>query len=294
MKFESAVITFCKYLEQQRGYSEHTVSNYRRDLKQFLDFSKDEWGDTVSSLMKKEPIRIFLYTLHDEGMKPRTIARKRASLLSLSKYLLLQNQISVNPLTTIVSPKADKPIPTFYSEKQTEELSRHIPKTPKELRDRTIVEILYGTGIRLAELHGLNVGDISQNDFTIKVLGKGNKERVVPITQFALTLIQKYLQGRPFNPDSPLIVNEKNERLSRRQIQRIVERELGTVSDAKKRSPHTLRHSYATHILDNGADIRVVKELLGHASLTSTQVYTHVTKDRLREAFRQAHPRSGE
>lgn len=295
MKFSAALKLFCKYLEQQRGYSVHTVTNYQRDLEQFLTFSKDEWGDTLSSLMKKEPIRIFLYTLHDEGMKPRTIARKRASLLSFTKYLLLQNLIAVNPLTTIVSPKADKPIPAFFTEKQTAELTEQIPKTPKELRNRTIVEILYGTGIRLAELHGLNIGDISYGDFTIKVLGKGNKERVVPITPFALKLIQKYLEGRPLqNPDPPLIINAKGERLSRRQIQRIVEQELGSVSDARKRSPHTLRHTYATHILDNGADIRVVKELLGHASLTSTQVYTHVTKDRLREAFRQAHPRSGE
>jgi len=295
MKFVRAVEQFMIYLEQIKHYSIHTVTNYRRDLNQFVTLSSEDWGESVTDLMKKEPIRTFLYTLHDEGRSSRTIARKRASLLSFSKYLITQKIITTNPLTTIGSPKLDKPVPSVYSEMQTKKLTEVIPTSEKEIRNRTIVEILYGTGIRLSELHDLSLCDIDESHQTIKVLGKGNKERIVPITLYALKLIESYVQIRGYaDKSSPLLLNNKKERLSRRQIQRIVEREMGTVSDAKKRSPHTLRHSYATHLLDNGADIRVVKELLGHESLASTQIYTHVTKERLREAFQQAHPRSGE
>ncbi len=295
MKFLMVIEKFCSYLLFQRGYSEHTLTNYKRDLTQFHTFSHEEWGSDVTSLMKKEPIRVFLYALNDEGMKPRTIARKRASLLSLSKYLLRESIIDVNPLTTIVAPKSDKPVPVLITESQATELTTQIPKSEKELRNRTIVEMLYGSGIRLAELHGMNISDLNFGDSTIKVLGKGNKERIVPITPYALRLCSAYFKvRRSAGSESPLIVNDKEARLSRRQIQRVVENELAMVTDAKKRSPHTLRHSYATHLLDGGADIRVVKELLGHSSLASTQIYTHVTKEKLRDAFRQAHPRSGE
>ncbi len=295
MKFLAVIEKFCSYLLLQRGYSEHTLTNYKRDLTQFHSFSHEEWGSDVTSLMQKEPIRVFLYALNDERMKPRTIARKRASLLSLTKYLLRESIIDVNPLTTIVAPKSDKPVPVLITESQASDLTAHIPKSEKELRNRTIVEMLYGSGIRLAELHGMNISDLNFGDCTIKVLGKGNKERIVPITAYALRLCSAYFKvRRSSTAQSPLIVNDKEARLSRRQIQRIVEKELGTVTDAKKKSPHTLRHSYATHLLDGGADIRVVKELLGHSSLASTQIYTHVTKEKLRDAFRQAHPRSGE
>ena len=295
MNFQIAIDQFSRFLKQQRGYSDHTVVNYNRDLLQFFEFAHKEWGEQVSELMQKEPIRLFLYSIHADGNKPRTIARKRASLLSLSKFLIRRGDISVNPLTTIVSPKLDSPVPVFLSENQTYEFAQIVPKTPKEIRNKAIVEMLYGSGIRLAELHGMNIRDIRFSESTIRVIGKGNKERIIPATPFALTLAKALIDQRDSTlPNSPFLLNDKNERLSMRQIQRIVEKELATVSSASKRSPHTLRHSFATHILDNGADIRVVQELLGHASLASTQIYTHVTKERLRDAFRQAHPRSGE
>lgn len=295
MEFLISMEQFLQFLKQQRGYSDHTITNYRWDLVQFYEFSWEEWGKTVAELMKKEPIRLFLYELHDKGNKPRTIARKRASLLSFSKYLIRRGELATNPLATIVTPKLDKPMPVFLSENQTKEFAEQIPSTPKEVRNKVIVEMLYGSGIRLAELQGMNVSDIRFGESTIRVIGKGNKERIVPATPFALKLAKSLLAFREIvTPNSPFLLNDKNERLSRRQIQRIVETELGSVSSASKRSPHTLRHSFATHILDNGADIRVVQELLGHSSLASTQIYTHVTKDRLRDAFRQAHPRSGE
>lgn len=295
MECTTAIDQFCTFLTQQRGYSIHTVTNYNHDLLQFLEFAHEEWGDSVETLMVKEPIRLFLYALHSEGNKPRTIARKRASLLSFTKFLIRRGDIATNPLATIVSPKLDKPIPVFFTENQTKEFAEIIPKTPKELRNKAIVEMLYGSGIRVAELHGMNIRDIRFAESTIRVLGKGKKERIIPTTPFALTLARSLIDLRTgLSPDSPFLLNDSGERLSIRQIQRVVETSLAPVSTASKRSPHTLRHSFATHILDNGADIRVVQELLGHASLASTQIYTHVTKDRLREAFRQAHPRSGE
>jgi len=295
MIFELALDQFCLFLKQQRGYSDHTVTSYNRDLLQFFEFAHQEWGEQVSELMKKEPIRLFLYALHNDGNRPRTIARKRASLLSFTKYLIRSGEIAVNPLATIVSPKLDSPMPVLLSENQTREFAEIVPSTPKEIRNKAIVEMLYGSGIRLAELHGMNIRDIRFAESTIRVIGKGNKERIIPATPFALKLARSLLDQRGIaTPDTPFLLNDKGKRLSKRQIQRIVETELALVSSASKRSPHTLRHSFATHILDNGADIRVVQELLGHASLASTQVYTHVTKDRLREAFRLAHPRSGE
>ena len=295
MKYTIAKKHFIEYLRNQRGYSEHTLSNYSRDLDQYYQFSHEEYGDSIAQLMQKEPIRSFLYALHDQGLKARTIARKKAALLSFSKYLLNQSLLTVNPLLNIVSPKLDKPLPAHFSEKQFQELKEHIPSDIQELRAKVIIETLYGTGIRLSELWGMNLENINFNASTIKVLGKGDKERIVPITSYALRLIQEYFTMRGTKlPSAPLIANKDGNRLSKRQIQRIVEKELSTVSDAKKRSPHTIRHTYATHILDNGADIRVVKELLGHSSISSTQIYTHVTKEKLKEAYRQAHPRSGE
>lgn len=296
LELKSLLNEFLNYLEKQRGYSANTITSYRRDLTQYESFLKEDGlGTAVTTAFARDSIRGFLYSLSDSGLSPRTLSRKRASLLSLSKYAVKMNIIESNPLASIASPKLDKPVPVLLSGKQAEGLTEKLPDGELELRNLAIVELLYGTGIRLAELYELTPGDIDSEKQLIKVIGKGNKERIVPVTSYALKLIDRYLAARGgAGKSSPLFAGRNGDRLSKRQIQRVVEKELSAVTDAKKRSPHTLRHSYATHLLDNGADIRVVKELLGHASLASTQVYTHVTKDRLKNAFRQAHPRSGE
>lgn len=287
---------FLNYLEKQRGYSLNTIISYKRDITEYLKFLENkDLPITVNSALSKPSLREFIYHLATKNLAPRTVARKRASLLSISKYALKEQLIEVNAMKTIASPKLDKPIPSFYTEDQVNKIAETYPTDEKGLRDRAILELLYGSGIRLSELHSIILSDINENDRMIKVLGKGNKERIIPITEYSLELINRYLSFRDTkDPKLPLFISRKGTAISKRQIERIVEKQLSTVSSAKKRSPHTLRHTFATHMLDNGADIRLVKELLGHSSLASTQIYTHVTKERLKEAYRQAHPRSGE
>lgn len=288
---------FLEYLRKQRGYSDHTVDAYRRDLSQFTDFIKDEIGkSSVNEVMTKGALRSFVYSFREYGFKPRTIARKVATLKSFSRYCVKNKIISINPAKTLRSPKLDKPLPVFLTRKQADMLVTDNPEDEAALRNRAIVELLYGTGIRLAELHSLNAGTIDRKSRLVRVIGKGRKERVVPVTPDAIQLIDRYLLIRTVakGHDDPLFVNKKGERLSRRQIERIVNHELAAVSQQKKKSPHVLRHSFATHLLDGGADIRAVKELLGHSSLSTTQIYTHVSKEHLQKVYRQAHPRAGE
>lgn len=297
MNIQEVIDKFLQYLLKQRGYSEHTVAAYRRDLNQFIAYIEDEIQDTnLSVVMTKFIFRGFIYSFTESGYKARSVARKVATLKSFSRFCVKNNFIKNNPAKTLSTPKLDKPLPSFLTQKQTENLDTKTPVTGTALRDKALVELFYGTGMRLAELHSLNTNTIDQRNLTVRVIGKGNKERVIPVTQTAVDMINKYLQERSIlkSDELPLFVNKKNERLSRRQIERVVQRELSVVSDQKKKSPHVLRHTYATHLLDGGADIRAVKELLGHSSLATTQIYTHVSKEHLLKAYAQAHPRSGE
>ncbi len=204
--------------------------------------------------------------------------------------------LNSNPTRVLATPKSPKNLPVFLTKKQAEDLIKIGGKTDTEndLRDRMIVEFFYGSGIRLSELHSLTIPSVDIRNETVRVLGKGRKERIVPITRIAVSMMRQYLRqtGRSLADTGPIFINKKGLKLSRRQIQRIVEKELSLVSQQKKRSPHVLRHSFATHLLDAGADIRAVKELLGHSSLTSTQIYTHVSKEHLIRTYKQAHPRA--
>ncbi|MBD3392403.1 MAG: tyrosine-type recombinase/integrase [Chitinivibrionales bacterium] len=294
-----AAAEFLEYIRKQRGYSVHTVSAYREDLGLFAEYARTTLGEQpLESLMKQGVLRSFVYSLKDRGLKPRSIARKVAALKSFSKYCARRGLIDANPSRALSTPKLDRPLPVFLTRRQADDLAspRRGTETLNDLRNDAIVELLYGTGMRLGELHALNAGTIDRRNATVRVLGKGRKERVVPITAHALACIDKYLAQRSGGAaaDAPLFCNGKGKRLSRRQIERIVERALAAVSLHRKKSPHVLRHSFATHLMDGGADIRAVKELLGHASLSTTQVYTHVSKEHLLKIYRQAHPRARE
>jgi integrase/recombinase XerC len=252
--------------------------------------------------MKKGVMRSFTLSLGECVLKPRSVARKIATLKSFSKFCMKRKLVDVNPAKLLANPKLDKPLPAFLTEKQAHDLdsasagAKSKEQSPREaLRNRAIVELLYGSGIRLAELHSLDVGTIEYKRGSVRVLGKGRKERVVPVTDSAVAAIGHYLDTRRTSRahDDPLFTNDKGRRLSRRQIERVVGRELSLVTQQKKKSPHVLRHSFATHLLDRGADIRAVKELLGHASLSTTQVYTHMSKEHLLKVYRLAHPRAG-
>lgn len=292
---QQTIDQFLEYLQKQRGYSENTVAAYRRDLGQFAGFAGETTrAKKLDRIMTRTVLRGFTFSLQERGLKPRSIARKIAALKSFSKYCVRHNVITSNVARLLAVPKLDQPLPAFLTQRQTAQMNTGGAATPEILRDRAIVELLYATGMRLAEIHSLNVGTIDRRRCTVRVIGKGRKERVVPVTEEAVGLVERYVAGRRVATahDDPLFVNERGGRLSRRQIQRIVAAQLALVSRHRKRSPHVLRHTFATHMLDGGADIRAVKELLGHASLGATQIYTHVTKERLLKAYRQAHPRA--
>jgi tyrosine recombinase XerC len=291
----SIIIDFMEYLFKQRGYSAHTIDSYNRDLNQFIDFIKEETGKTdITEIMTKNILRAFIYSFREHGFKPRTIARKVATLKSFSRYCVRKKIITTNPAKTLSTPKLDKPLPSFLTQKQANMILSSNTSDINAIRNLAIVELFYGTGMRLAELHSLDTGTIDRKNRLVRVIGKGRKERIIPVTPAAIKLIDRYLAMRSDSSSTtaPLFVTKKGERLSRRQIERIVSRELATVSQQKKRSPHVLRHSFATHMLDSGADIRAVKELLGHSSLSTTQVYTHVSKEHLMKVYKQAHPRA--
>jgi integrase/recombinase XerC len=292
---------FLEYLQKEKGFSLHTIDAYKRDLSQFSDFIKKNYDESLSleKIMEKRILRLFTHQLNAQKLKPRSIARHIATLKSFSRYCLKTKLLAVNAAKTLATPKLDKPLPQVLTMSQTAALTATAGNGPlalEQLRNRAIVELFYGSGIRLAELHGLAVGAIDRCSAVVRVLGKGRKERVVPLTALSLEYIKTYLDARHAQdgPEAPLFANNKGARISRRQIERIVATALGAVSRQKKRSPHVLRHSFATHLMDNGADIRAVKELLGHSSLAATQIYTHVSKEHLRKVYRQAHPRSGQ
>jgi tyrosine recombinase XerC len=279
---------FMSYMEIEKNYSKHTILNYRLDLNEFVKFI-----DKVSvEKVDYQHFRRFLAQLRKKEHRPRTLARKLSSLRSFFKFLHREDIIKENPAVLLVTPKLDRPLPKFLSEK---EMAKFIesPSLKKEmgLRDRAILEMLYSTGIRVSELVGLNVEDVDLLSNVAKVAGKGKKERIVPVGDQALKIVRRYLEKRK-HKSYALFLNKFGKRLSDRSIRNIVDKYIKKACIGQNISPHTLRHSFATHLLDRGADLRFVQELLGHASLSTTQIYTHVTTDKLKKVYDQAHPRA--
>ncbi len=295
-----AIQAFLRYLEKEKRYSAHTVQAYGTDLEQFIDFLVEERGKRDSPRIgevTREEIRLFLGGLVRRGMSKRSVARKLASLRAFFGYLTRTGGIRSNPAATLVSPKLEKPLPAFLREEEIlEALEGIVGDSARGVRDRAILELFYGTGMRLSELVGLNIGDIHLTTGTVRVYGKGGKERVLPVGRKAGNALRTYLlhrgEFRPEQKNQALFLNRYGNRISARGVQLLVHRWLRRVSEKKRLSPHVLRHTFATHLLDRGADLEAVKELLGHASLSTTQVYTHLTMDHLRKVYRQAHPRA--
>ncbi|MFM2360917.1 MAG: hypothetical protein RLY16_2910 [Bacteroidota bacterium] len=294
----SAIISFLDYLKFQRRYSRHTLTSYEFDLTSFFQFFQQQFDGVDPKEVTASVVRTWLASLKEAGMESRSINRKISSLKSLYKYLMRQGIVEVSPLTTIVSPKVKKRLPQFVEERDMQTLFDHVefPEGFEGMTHRLIMELFYQTGIRQAELVGLKVTQLDLGNQQLKVLGKGNKERIIPIGAKLVAALRAYLQMRMLVlqevEEKVLLINAKSKPFNPRQVYSIVRHYLSLVSTIDKRSPHVLRHSFATHLVNHGAELNVVKELLGHSSLAATQVYTHNTIEKLKDVYKKAHPKA--
>ncbi len=287
---------FLAYLEHEKNYSPHTRSGYETDLRQFDEFLEEKGFDLKSA----DPllIRSYLVRLHEQKNKKSSIARKLASLRSFFQFCLRKGWMEDNPAKVVVSPRLDRPVASFLSETEMEALL-DLPEDEGvlALRDRAILEMFYATGMRLAELVGLNLEDIGLEERLVKVRGKGKKERLVPFGRKAEESLRAYLPSRTGLLEKNLgetavFLNYRGTRISPRSVERLVAKYLRRAALKRKISPHSLRHSFASHLLGRGADLRAIQELLGHESLATTQKYTHLDLHQLMDAHRKSHPRS--
>lgn len=297
MNRAAATEDFLRWLASERRLSPHTVEAYERDLEQFETFV-GEWsgdGDWGWADLDRLAIRAWLGELDELGRADSTIARKLSTLRVFFGFLQRTGRREDNPARLVRARSSGRTLPAFLTRPQIDALfDDDADGADDSARDRALLEVLYSSGLRLAELHGLDIGDIDRSRGQVRVLGKGNKERIVPLGSAALAAVDRWLEasGRSARDDGPLFLSERGSRLSRRQIQRIVAARLARATDGEPLSPHALRHTFATHLLDEGADLMAVKELLGHASLSTTRIYTHTSKERLLETYRRAHPRA--
>ncbi|HTP66245.1 MAG TPA: tyrosine recombinase XerC [Geobacteraceae bacterium] len=288
------IASFISYLATERNVSPHTLDGYSKDLEQFREFVSLERGaDATADTIDHILIRRYLALLHKSHRKS-SIGRKLAAIRALFKYLLRQGKVARNPAELVATPKKEKRVPFHLTIDEVTALME-APRGMEVLllRDRAILETLYSCGIRVSELTGLNVAEVDMESGLVRVLGKGNKERIVPLGSRAGEAIAAYLAARG-NPaaGAPLLLNARGGRLTSRSVGRIVDKYILKLATVKKISPHTLRHTFATHLLEGGADLRAIQELLGHASLSTTQKYTHVSIDRLMEVYDKAHPKA--
>ena len=295
MLVDEALSLFVGY-QYSQNRSQHTVVAYQSDLGQFFRFAAQEQGLEAEMLTVNSidvyNIRSFLGVLAEHGLARKSMARKLASLRSFFKFLCRKELLIINPVQRVASPKLGRKLPHFLYLDQVEGLLRATDcSNLLGCRDQVILEILYGSGLRVSELVGLNRESLDLQSGLIRVLGKGSKERVVPVTNFAIEAIRTYLEMRTDHQPA-LLLNYQGARLSDRSVRRILDKLVSKISLEQHVNPHMLRHSFATHLLDGGADLRSVQELLGHQKLSSTQIYTHLTRERLKEVFSEAHPRA--
>jgi integrase/recombinase XerC len=314
---------FLVHLESARNVSPKTVTAYTTDLIQFFEFLTDESGLQGMSAVDPElvevaDVRRFMGHLLDSGIKPRSIARKLASVKSFYRYLLGTGRIERSPLSLVMTPRLDRKMPNFLSEDEASQLFDQLPLLVQEsgggeyerkaevqkfelARDRAVLELLYGCGLRLSEVTGLENTDIDLVHGFLKVTGKGRKQRIVPLGEPAAEALRNYFEVRRnffriskegVGEASKVFVTAKGRQIYPMLVQRMTKRYLSPVTESAKKNPHMLRHTFATHMLNGGADLKSVSEMLGHSNLTTTELYTHVTFNRLRDAYTKAHPRA--
>nr|WP_294950515.1 tyrosine-type recombinase/integrase [uncultured Mucilaginibacter sp.] len=292
---------FIQYIQYEKRYSPHTVSAYQSDLEQFMRFLNppgEEATITHPSEITHHDIRNWMVA--DETLAPRSVNRKLATLRKYFKFLLQEGVIKVNPTSRLTSLKAPKNLPTVVDGAKLTTMLDDYSGTVfgdnfEGIRDKTVIELLFGTGMRLAEIVGVKETDINFYENTIKVLGKRNKQRIIPLNNELVTLLKAYIAARKsenfHNNSLTFIVTTKGDSVYPKLIYLIVQKYLSNISTQNKRSPHVLRHTFATTLLNNGADLNAIKELLGHANLSATQIYTHNSVERLKSIYKQAHPK---
>lgn len=291
------VSKFLDYIRFEKRLSPHTVLAYELDLKQFSDYLKTAYS--ISDLIEANHvfIRSWIVEMMDKGISARSVNRKITSLKTFYKFLVRENVIKINPTQRIQSPKQSKRLPVFVEQRKMDALldAGFFDNTFEGIRNKLIIEVFYSTGVRLSELINLKNNNIDLSSLTIKVLGKRNKERVIPITHSLKSEIEKYMseKAKLVNAnDEFLFVLENGKKLYQKLVYNVVHKYLAQVTTVDKKSPHVLRHTFATHMLNNGADLNAIKELLGHANLSATQIYTHNTIEKLKKVHKQAHPKA--
>ncbi|EAX48676.1 tyrosine recombinase XerC [Thermosinus carboxydivorans Nor1] len=292
---------FFRYLRLEKNASPHTVKSYREDIEHFWEFALQHNGSEVLfAAITPMLIRAYLARLKADDYARTTIARRIAALRSFYRFLCREGLVDTNPFKLVHTPKIEKKLPVFLDEREVAELLELPADDVLGRRDAAILELLYATGIRVAELTGLKTSDVDLVSRFVIVCGKGAKERIVPIGRTAAAALERYLaDARPRlyskwrkEQHQFLFINSKGGPLTDRSVRRIIDKYIANLAVAKKVSPHTIRHTFATHMLNNGADLRSVQEMLGHVNLSTTQLYTHVTKERLKAVYRETHPRA--
>lgn len=291
---------FRAYILVEKNFSQYTAKAYASDVMSFLIWLEE----TNVSSVDYNKIREYLRFIHKYNYKKTTIARKISALRTFYKYLYRERVVEANPVSSITAPKREKKLPKFLDKDEIEQILNNVNiENPAGFRNRAILELLWATGMRISELSGLNFGDLNLEHNEIKVFGKGSKERIVLISERAKSYIQRYIEHArrlvakdfpppPQNEDSPVFINNTGYRLNPKTIRNVINSIVDKISLPKKVTPHMFRHSFATYLIENGADLRVVQELLGHASISNTQIYTHISTKHLTDTYNKAHPRA--
>ena len=283
---------FFSYIKSEKRFSDHTIISYTTDLNQFSKFLKDEYDIIDQSKASFKIIRNWVSILVESGLKSNSVNRKISTLKTFYKFLSMHNYSNSNPALKLLSPKSSKRLPVFVEKENMNNLfdSNFFDNSFCGRRDKLIIELFYFTGIRLSELINIKISDLDFVNSQIKVLGKRNKERLIPITYNVLNTLSDF--KNMFNLKNFLFSDENGKKLYSKKVYRIVNKYLAKISSIQKKSPHVLRHSFATHMLNNGADINAIKEILGHANLSATQIYTHNSIKKLKNVHKQAHPKA--
>lgn len=292
---------FKSYIIAEKNFSEHTAKAYCSDILSYLIWMDEQSCEDVSF----SKVRDYLHFIQKFNYKKTTVARKIASIRTFYKYLYRERKVDSNPAMNLTNPKRPKSLPKFLTSYEVEQILNNTKiETPAGYRNRTILELLWATGMRISELSGLNFGDLNLKDNEIRVFGKGSKERIILVTDRAKSYLERYIetarelipQGFPVpdknDENSPVFINNTGYRLQTRTVRNVINDIVEKINLPKHVTPHVFRHSFATHLIENGADLRVVQELLGHASISNTQIYTHISTQRLKDVYNESHPRA--